>query len=288
MIMVIHDIITYGDVAPTLERRYGIVLHEDARAFISQLEWRFLERILAEADDPTLVLLGPEYFTRLITRLSTSGCPVYVLDDIYLATQGGPFHPFSVNRVFEAFPLGEPILRSRLNELTGQPLKSCVPPTRRADGGLVHLLADGLFTGGTMKAACEKLETQGAQVGRAYAVIARDRAVEQLRALWGQRVDLSILGATFSGGWDHCRDLLGVHGLKVGETGFVPYWNIPEWISLETVDRGKLVRICKTFFEELERFAARYLGLVFARRRLHLVPYRLDSEQGSGASRSRK
>jgi hypothetical protein len=267
-----RNIITYGDLIPTLVRRYGLSPSPDERQYIDRLERDFLRSILAVSDPSTLGLVGPDQFARSAAQLCPSQLPIYVIDDLYFPSADPVFVPLPVCRMFADLSLRQVSLSRRLPEsglASSDDLSNLAAGVcRRAE-----LLDDGIFSGGTIKGAVRHLAQLGVSVERINVMVARADTLDCLRAEIGTTTNIRVMGFTYAAGWDHCRDLLGLHGLKVGPSGFVPYWNIPDWISLDNIDKVTLVQICKEHFARFARFALRAWGLAFQERGQHLVPH---------------
>ena len=275
------DVITCGDLIPVLRQRYGINLTEQEKCFIQDLEVEFLNLIMSIAYDSSKVkLLDQDFFCCCLKNISPEDTIILSIDDLYIDKFYPPFYQFSYNRVFESKTLQHKRLTRRVCEMDGSrevyefEIFFLVNENLRSQE--VCIFDDGIFSGGTIYNVVERLIKVNVQVNKVYTIIGKMKAVLNLQQKFGVKIPIIILGCYYTGGWDHCRDLIGLHGLKIGTRGYVPYWNIPHWISLTQFKSDELAFICKKFFGRIEEFLASNKGIVFKRIGIHLIPEKMS------------
>lgn len=266
---VARDVVSRDDCEVVLAARYHLQLSVNDRTFLRRVEDDFISSLHeAATGDGELRVVGQHFFDDCLARAEAQTTNVVILDDIYPArTPSRRF--YSVNRVFDfaSFPRRRVTFRSAgiLDaEIASAPLL--------APGEHVWVYDDGIFSGTTMLAGVEQLLAQGLSVDGVFAALGRISAVDSLSRSWQFERPIKVLGLQFTDGWDHCRDLIGVDGLRNEFAGYVPYWNIPDWISLSRIPTATVARLGRAHFSVLERYFAERHNLRFQRSGRNLIP----------------
>ncbi len=244
------DVLSCGDLVPTLERYYGLDVSAARRVLLEMFEIEFMRAVGGCFSIPPM-FADAGYFAIKSEQLHRAVRPLYVIDDIYFEFLGSCRYALPLCRSFVGVPPAPMSLMWRRTALSEAAHESDSSP-RDLRGVHLAIVDDGIFSGSTVEKSVEFLRTAGAIVDTVYVVLANRDGLVDIRQSLGSETRVEVLGAVFAGGWDHSRDLLGVHGLKVGEDGHVPYWNAPHWISFVAADKPALVGVCRSYFRSLE------------------------------------
>lgn len=272
------DIVSYGDLADILSTRHGITFSKSELVYVDDFEERFLTSIQAyRIGVGSTLQLGTAYFEEAVKRTHFRENLILVNARFLTAHVLSPSRDVRVARMFT-----EAVLRKFCGEETDQAndaAASIVDINKsfvdvRSIGVPVGFLDDGIFTGRTVAGVVDMLRKQGTSVATVYSVIARSHAIRALETQLGDNTRFAVLGTLYRTGWDHTRDLIGIHGLRLDSGGYVPYWNIPRLISLSCFQRDGLVSICKKFFAEIADFLFRSYRIRFRSEGISLVPER--------------
>jgi hypothetical protein len=274
-IPMVRDVVSRDDCEIVLATRYHLRLSVKDRTFLRRIEDDFIAALHAAASgDGELQIVGRAFFQGCLAHAEALAERIIILDDIYPAPVAWRRF-YSVNRVFdfERFPERLVLFRSAGIADTAEGSAPAL-----SQGEHVWIYDDGIFSGSTIYAAVEQLTERGVYVDGVFAALGKVSAIEALSRRWKFKRPVVILGLQFVTGWDHCRDLIGVDGLRNELAGYVPYWNIPEWISLARVPSAVVASIGRDVFSEVERYLAERHNVHFKRRGRNLVPTRRTSK----------